>query len=157
LVYNIAHIVCFDFGTQFNIIFFFICFSHAIKPNVYVYNECQIWPSSFEWDMVLKCLLICFLNKKFFHIMSPPKQFFLLMYLGKLIYIMISKGFCFDQCWFGMHFQPHSTNRNSFLNAYMSSQAHWVSAFFFENLSLLSMHMSINLYIYESNMHIMCG
>ncbi len=117
LVCNIAHIVCFDFGTQFNIIFFSLCFSHAIKPNVCVYNECQIWPSSFEWHMVLKCLLMCFLNKKFFHIMPPKQKNFthvfgkIYIYIYIYIYIMISKGFCFDQCWLCMHFQPYSMNR----------------------------------------------
>jgi hypothetical protein len=69
----------------------------------------------------IEMLVDVFSKKMFFHTM-PPKQIYSHI---RDIYIMISKGFCFDQCWLGMHFQPYSMNRIVFLNAYMSSQAHW--------------------------------
>ncbi len=43
---------------------------------------------------------------------------------------MISKGFCFDQGWLGMHFQPYSMNTIFFKCVYVKSNPLGPSVFF---------------------------
>ncbi len=59
----------------------------------------------------IEMLVDVFSKQKVLSHNAPLKNIFLLTYLGNFIYIMISKCFCFDQCWLGMHFQPYSMNR----------------------------------------------